>query len=330
MIKAKNPREIYLADGKPSAKAPVTHVTNVPIDIGSHRELATFQVANLQNHEVILVMPWLTEHNSTIEWNDKRITFNSERCTTWWLKSSPVAYAVPEEQALEANLITRFSKIQAKNGPTAKSGPTVKDQSVRVKKLSKEARVPKKGSARAAGHNLYANEGTNVPARGQAIVGTGIASELAHNTCARIAPRTSLAVKHRLMTNAGVIDSDYIGEVKVILANLGDQAYRVEKEDRIAKLIIEIIENTELQEVTQLEDPNRGDQCFRSSDSTMDQRVTGQKAKTRMGINEISARAFRKFYGRGKRTGILIWDEINNGIHLEAINISTKLAIKNK
>jgi len=87
MIKAKNPREIYLADGKPSAMGPVTHMTKVPMDISSHRELATFQVANLQNHEVILGMPLLRKHNPTIDWNDKRITFNSERCTTWCLKS---------------------------------------------------------------------------------------------------------------------------------------------------------------------------------------------------------------------------------------------------
>jgi len=176
-------------------------------------------VANLQNHEVILGMPWLREHNPTIDWNDKRITFNSERCTTWCLKSSPLAYAVPEEKALEENLITRFSKIQAKNGPTAS------DKSVRVKKLSDEARVPQKGSARVAGHDLYANKGTEVPARGQAIVGTGIAIGLSHNTDGRIAPQSSLAVKHRLMTNAGVIDSDYRGEVKVVLANSGDQPY---------------------------------------------------------------------------------------------------------
>ena len=107
-------------------------MTRVPMDIRSHKELATFQVAKLLNHEVILGMPWLREHNPTIDWNDKRMTFNSERCTTWFLKSSAVAYAVPEEKALEENLITRFSKIQAKNGPTAS------DQSVRVKKLSDE------------------------------------------------------------------------------------------------------------------------------------------------------------------------------------------------
>jgi len=152
MIKAKNPREIYLADRKPSAMGPVTHMTRIPMDINSHMETATFQVVNLQNHKVILRMPWLREHNPTIDWSDKRITFKSERCTTWCLSSSPVAYGVPEEKALEENLITRFSKVQAKKGPTAN------DQRVRVKKLSAKARVPTKGTARAAGHNLCANK----------------------------------------------------------------------------------------------------------------------------------------------------------------------------
>jgi len=57
MIKSKHSKEIYLADGKPSAMGPVTHMMKLPMDISSHRELATFQVAKLQNHEVILGMP---------------------------------------------------------------------------------------------------------------------------------------------------------------------------------------------------------------------------------------------------------------------------------
>src|SRR6195952_4688225 len=295
MIKARNPREIYLADRKPSAMGPVTHMTKVPMDISSHRQLATFQVANLQNHEVILVMPWLREHNPTIDWNEKKITFNSERCTTWCLNSWPVAYAIPEEQALEENLITRFSEIQAN-----------KDQSVKVKILSREARVPTRGSIKAAGHDLYANEGTEIPARGQAIVGTGIAIGLPYNTYGRIAPRSSLAVKHQLTRNAGVIDADYTGEVRVVLANQGDQPYRVEKGDQIAQLIIERINNQELQEVPELNDTQRGDQGFGSSNTTKDQSVTkGQGLKTRREINEISARAFGQFYRRGEEVGIL-------------------------
>jgi len=73
-----------------------------------------------------------------------------------------------EERALEENLKTSFSKIQANNDPTAK------DQSLTVNKLSVEARVPMKGSARAAGDDLYT------------IAGTGIAIGLPHNTYAEL------------------------------------------------------------------------------------------------------------------------------------------------
>jgi len=187
-----------------------------------------------------------------------------------------------------------------------------------------------KGTARAAGHDLYANEGTDVPGRGQAIVGTGIAMGLPHNTNGRIAPRSSRAVKHRLTINAGVIDSDYRGEVNLVLANLGDKPYRVEKGDRIAQLIIETIDNRALQEVTQFDETERGDQGFGSSNTTMDQKVKGREAKPNMDINEISARPFGQFYRRGETPGILRSHEVDNEILLEAINISTELAIKTK
>jgi len=170
--------------------------------------------------------------------------------------------------------------------------------------------MPTKGSAKTAGHNLYANEGTDVPARGQAIVGTGIAIGLPHDIYERIAPRSSLAVKHRLMTNAGVINSDYRGKVGVVLANLGDQAYRVQQGERIEQLIMEKINNREQQEVTLLDDTKRGDQGFGSSDTTMDKVFGGRSAKPPIDINEILARAFRPFIRRGEITGILRWDEI--------------------
>jgi len=79
-----------------------------------------------------------------------------------------------------------------------------------------------------------------------------------------------------------------------------------------------------------LHDTERGDQGFGSSNTTIDQGVKGQEAKPKMEINEISARAFGQFYRRGETTGILRWDEVDNEIQLEAINISTELAIKNK
>jgi len=120
------------------------------------------------------------------------------------------------------------------------------------------------------------------------------------------------------MTNAGVIDSDYRGEVKVVLANLGDQPYRVGKGARIAQLIMEKFDNSELQEVTQLDDTERGNQGFRNSKTTVDQEVKDQSVKPPKEINEISAKAFGQFYPRGETTGILKWDEVDNEIQLHA------------
>jgi len=67
---------------------------------------------------------------------------------TWWLNSSLVTYAVPEEEALEESFILRFSKVKAKEGQIANN------QSVRVKKLSAVAMVCRKESAKTAGHDL--------------------------------------------------------------------------------------------------------------------------------------------------------------------------------
>ena len=112
---AEKPREIYLTDGNLSEMGPITHIAEVPMEIGGHRELATLQMANLQNHEIILGILWLIEHNPKIDWKEQKITFDSERCITWFLDKSATIYAVPENKAHEENLITRFSEIQAED-----------------------------------------------------------------------------------------------------------------------------------------------------------------------------------------------------------------------
>jgi len=60
---AKTISEVYLGDGRPSAMGPLAHTPKVPMDICSHRALATFQVAKLPNHEVILRMRCLKQHS---------------------------------------------------------------------------------------------------------------------------------------------------------------------------------------------------------------------------------------------------------------------------
>ena len=142
-------------------------------------------------------------------------------------------------------------------------------QRLLVKKVTPEAGIPTKGSQGVAGHDWYAQEAKIIPARGQAIIETGITVGLAPETDGRIAPRSRLATKHVLAINAGVIDADYTGEVKVILVNLSDQDYEVHKGDKIAQLIVERILNEEIILVQELKDTERGTKRFGSSDKEL-------------------------------------------------------------
>jgi len=106
-----------------------------------------------------------------------------------------------------------------------------KDQRIRVELLDPQARLPTRVSVRAAGHDLYANKEKTIPVCGQEVVATGIAITPPKGTYGRIAPRSSMAVKHQIAVNAGVIDSDYTGELKVVLTNMSDQDYQIQKGD---------------------------------------------------------------------------------------------------
>ena len=86
-----------------------------------------------------------------------------------------------------------------------------------------------------------------------------------HGNYGRIAPRSGLAVKKMIDVGAGVIDSDYRGEVKVLLFNFGAEDFKVCKGDRIAQLIIEKYTITSIQEVENLSSTERGEAGFGST-----------------------------------------------------------------
>ena len=94
--------------------------------------------------------------------------------------------------------------------------------------------MPVKGSVYAAGYDLHAIEEKVVPARGKALIGTGLAFGIPVGNYGRIAPRSGLAAKNSIDIGAGVIDSDYRGEVKVLLFNFSDTDFKVVEGDRIA------------------------------------------------------------------------------------------------
>ena len=97
------------------------------------------------------------------------------------------------------------------------------------------------------------------------MIGTGLAFGIPVGNYGRVAPRSGLAYKNSIDVLAGVIDADYRGEVKVILANFSDNDFQVEEGMRIAQLIIEKYTLTTLAEVETLDDTVRGAGGFGST-----------------------------------------------------------------
>lgn len=148
-----------------------------------------------------------------------------------------------------------------------------------VKKLSAHAKTPTRGSAFAAGYDLYSAKECVIPKRGKGLVDTDISIAVGEGCCelpiacsdgmcaladrdltadGRIAPRSGLAVKHFIDTGAGVIDSDYRGQVKVLLFNHSEVDFEIKEGDRIAQLVIERIYTPEVVVVEELEESVRG------------------------------------------------------------------------
>lgn len=134
-----------------------------------------------------------------------------------------------------------------------------------IKRLTEKAKIPTKGSACAAGYDLYAAENATVPAKSRQLIGTGLAMTVPEGHYGRIAPRSGLAVKHGIDVGAGVIDKGFTGEVKVLLMNHGNNDLLVQEGNRIAQLIIEKISLPQIKEVDELEETARGNGGFGST-----------------------------------------------------------------
>ncbi|KAL2813626.1 dUTP diphosphatase [Aspergillus cavernicola] len=134
-----------------------------------------------------------------------------------------------------------------------------------VKKLTPSARAPTRGSAFAAGYDLYSAKEIVIPAKGKALVDTGLAIAVPEGTYGRVAPRSGLASKHFIDTGAGVIDADYRGEVKVLLFNFSDVDFTIKEGDRVAQLVLERIYTPEVLVVEELAESVRGAGGFGST-----------------------------------------------------------------
>jgi len=138
-------------------------------------------------------------------------------------------------------------------------------QRLHFKRLHDDARLPTRGSAGAAGLDLYAVERIVLEPGGRAAVRTGLAVAIPRGFYGRVAPRSGLAVRHGIDVLAGVIDSDYRGEILCALVNHGDAPFEIEPGARIAQFIIEAIATPEPAWADDLEETQRGAGGFGST-----------------------------------------------------------------
>lgn len=140
---------------------------------------------------------------------------------------------------------------------------------IAVKKLSPKAILPTYGSLEAAGADLYAclDEPVSIAPGDTAWIPTGVALEVPKGCAGLIYARSSLGVKRGLApaNKVGVIDSDYRGEIRVVLLNHGKEVQRIEHGERVAQLVITPVLTPAYVEVDELDATDRGAGGFGST-----------------------------------------------------------------
>lgn len=140
---------------------------------------------------------------------------------------------------------------------------------IRIQKLDDRAEVPQYQTAGAAGADLHACLDAPVTLEPGAIelVPTGLAFEIPKGYEVQLRPRSGLALKYgiTLPNSPGTIDSDYRGEIKVIMMNLGKEPFVINHGERIAQMVVAKHETAEFEQVNDLSESTRGSGGFGST-----------------------------------------------------------------
>ena len=138
-----------------------------------------------------------------------------------------------------------------------------------IKRLAKDVSLPKYETNGSSGMDLAANidKSIDINPGKTAIIPTGLAVSIPNGFEIQIRPRSGLAAKNKIsvLNTPGTIDADYRGEIKVILINLSDKVFVVEKGLRIAQMVVCPIIKVHLEEVNELNNTDRGEGGFGST-----------------------------------------------------------------
>ena len=140
---------------------------------------------------------------------------------------------------------------------------------VLIKKLDPAAQIPSYKTEGASGMDLMAfiNEPIELKPKSSCLVPTGLSVAFSNDYEIQIRPRSGLAAKKNIsvLNTPGTIDSDYRGEIKIILFNHGDKEFIINNKDRIAQMILTPVHKMNLEEVDNLPDSIRGKGGFGST-----------------------------------------------------------------
>ncbi len=141
---------------------------------------------------------------------------------------------------------------------------TLKKADVKIKKLHPDAKIPSHNNEHAAGFDIYSVEDVILYPNETKAVSTGIAVEIPEGKVLLLWDSSGMGFKgiHRF---SGVLDSDYRGEIKVVLHNHTKEPYKIQKGDRIIQAIIQDYYKAEFQNTNELSETQRGESRFSST-----------------------------------------------------------------
>jgi dUTP pyrophosphatase len=138
---------------------------------------------------------------------------------------------------------------------------------LKVKKLSFLAEIPAYQTEEAAGFDLHSIEDVVIAPQERKLIATGLAFDIPAGYEIQIRPRSGLAYKHGItvLNTPGTIDSDYRGEIKVLLINHSNEEFEIKVGERIAQAVIKEVIQAKFEEVEELSETKRGEKGFGST-----------------------------------------------------------------
>jgi dUTP pyrophosphatase len=144
------------------------------------------------------------------------------------------------------------------------------DCEIKIKKLHEDAHIPHYAHYGDSGADLFSIAAETLAPFERKAIPTGLSAEIPKGFELQVRPKSGLALKSGLtvLNTPGTIDFGYRGEIKVILINLSEETYQIEKDQKIAQLVVAPVAYAHFQEVADLSDTARGEGGFGSTGLT--------------------------------------------------------------